>query len=457
MTNGAPESPRVERAAPGAGCAEEPSIDVALIHAPACASDVIFGRPLLERLLLVCARVGVTRFFIQASDGERAEARASMGTFGDSPNVRFVDSLTQALDDVPTGALGVAIRGRVVLSPAVLADLIARQTARPDSVVKMRSADDGHAGVLAVGPMERLLDGHGDAATLAATGEMPFALTGGLEDAREAEWRLARALRSESAEKDAPMARWIDRRLSWRISYRLAHTRVTPNQVTIVSATIGLLGALLFAVPGYWERLVGSVLFLVSTTIDGVDGELARLKMAESRLGARLDTLTDNLVHLVLFGAIMTGCYRASGSSAYLGLLAILFGGFVCFAIAGWRARQNNGDQQWMAKLERLTGRDFAYLLVLLALVDRIEYFAWGTAFGTYAFAIGLWWATTRRQRRAGPAPAAANSSSTANRGLLVELGALVRLPHRARKSSPVSPTGDVPARAGVKGISGRT
>ena len=426
--------------------AEKTSIDTALIHVPVRSGEMIFGRPLLERLLLVCSRAGVKRFFLHAPNAERADVRASIGTFGDSPDVRFVDSLTRALDDLPADARSIVLRGALVLSPPVLANLFARQAERPGEIVELRSTDAGSAGLVAVGPLGPLLHDRSDVVTrVAPTGELPYALGSGPTDVREAERRLARALRHASAEKDAPMARWVDRRLSWRISCRLARTAVTPNQVTIVSATIGLVGASLFAVPGYWERLVGAVLFLVSTTVDGVDGELARLKIAESRLGARLDTLTDNLVHLVLFGAIMTGCYRASGSRAYLALFAVLFGGFVLCAISGLRARRHSGDQQWMAKLERLTGRDFAYLLVLLALVDRIEYFAWGTAFGTYAFAIGLWWATTRRLRSGSFAmPGAENESGAANRGLLVELGELLRAAQGWRKSSRVRTTRDV-------------
>ena len=108
------------------------------------------------------------------------------------------------------------------------------------------------------------------------------------------------------------------------------------------------------------------MLFLAVTTVDGVDGELARLKLAESHAGAQLDIPTDNLVHVALFAGIMTGCYRASVSRSYLLLLVI----------AGRQARELSGEKQWTAKVEQVTGHDFAYLLVLLALVNRIYYFA---------------------------------------------------------------------------------
>jgi phosphatidylglycerophosphate synthase len=174
------------------------------------------------------------------------------------------------------------------------------------------------------------------------------------------------------------------------------------------------------------DRLWAALLFLFSTTLDGVDGELARLKIAESRSGARLDTLTDNLVHVALFAGIMVGCYRASGSASYFSLLIVLLGGFFLCALTGRRATRANGDQEWIAKLERLTGRDFAYLLVVLALFDRVHYFAWATTFGTYVFAFFLWRLTTRRWGASVPtspeSSGAEGASEYENRGLLVEI-----------------------------------
>ena len=410
-------------------------IHAALITAPMRTGDVIFGRPLLERLMLVCERVGVSRFFIETKGIGRAALDRSLGSFRGRPGVRLVSVMSEALHHVPDGATCVALSGNLALSAWHLNGLIARQAARPDEVLALESADEGHRGTVAVGPVGQLLDGGSTAAARgSAPGLLPFALHGGADDAGEAEWRLARELRRESADKDAPMARWLDRRLSWRLSYRLAYTSATPNQVTIASTALGLSSAWLFAYPGYWPRLAGAALFLISTALDGVDGELARLKLAESRLGARLDTLTDNLVHVALFAALMIGCYRATGSRAYAALLVVLMVGFGLCALAGWRARRASQDLSWIARLERLTGRDFAYVLVLLAALNRIEYFAWGTAFGTYVFAAALWWMTTRRQRRDARGPALArHADGYENRGLVVELAELWRAATRGR------------------------
>ncbi len=65
-------------------------IDTALINVPPRAGDLIFGRSLLERLMLICQRAGVKRFFIEAGASKDGDLRASLGSFRDHPEVNFV-------------------------------------------------------------------------------------------------------------------------------------------------------------------------------------------------------------------------------------------------------------------------------------------------------------------------------------------------------------------------------
>ena len=358
--------------------------------------------------MINCERAGIKRFVVVARRELYPDVARAMGRFKDSDTVSMVESFDEILNLRDAHGLGidpssecVSFSGNLVFAKSQLARILDAHAFNPASVHRAISTDLDRGGEIATGPIGEILKHGGISNTVAAPAAslLPFALNGRPEDREEAELRLAKSIREESAHKDAPMARWVDRRISWRISYWLAtHTRVTPNMVTVANTMFGLGCAWMFSVPNYWMRLFAAIFFLISITIDGVDGELARLKMVESEFGGTLDVLTDNIVHAAVFVGLLVGCYRVGHSRAYLYLIPILLGGFTMCAYATWRAFRIKGEQAaaWLDKVDRWSGRDFAYLLVVLAIANRLEYFAWGTAFGSYAFAIALIWITGR-------------------------------------------------------------
>jgi len=355
--------------------------------------------------MMNCERAGIRRFVIAVSSENEDVVSRALGRFRSGHNVLMVESLGDAVhrvDGVEPATAVLALSGNLVVTKSHLAEAIGRYERSGGNVTKTVTTDRDHGGEIAVGPVGEIFK-HGGIVNEfqpARAALLPFALNGRPEDRDEAELRLARELRTETAAKDAILARLIDRKLSWRISYVLAHTGITPNQVTIANTLLGLGCAWLFSIPGYWTRLTAAILFLLSVTLDGVDGELARLKMAETKFGAQLDIVTDNIVHVAIFIGVFLGCYRASTSSAYLYLIPLVLGGFAMCAVGTWRAFQVHGDEaaKWLDAVDRWSGRDFAYLLVVFALTNRLEWFAWGTAFGTYVFAAVLIWLTARRQ-----------------------------------------------------------
>ena len=72
----------------------------------------------------------------------------------------------------------------------------------------------------------------------------------------------------------APIEKWI-------VSH-LCRTSITPNQVTLATAVLGIGVTLLYAFGYLW---VGALLALVVGIMDGVDGKLARLKVQTTKIG----------------------------------------------------------------------------------------------------------------------------------------------------------------------------
>jgi CDP-diacylglycerol--serine O-phosphatidyltransferase len=72
----------------------------------------------------------------------------------------------------------------------------------------------------------------------------------------------------------------------------IAFRAMLPNAVTALALCFGLTGVS-FAIGGEWDKALGSVVF--AGVLDGMDGRIARLLRAQSRFGAELDSLSDNV------------------------------------------------------------------------------------------------------------------------------------------------------------------
>jgi phosphatidylglycerophosphate synthase len=237
----------------------------------------------------------------------------------------------------------------------------------------------------------------------------PMVLTTSM-DVRVAEQRLLRSLVKDS---DGFMARHVERPISLQIVRRLASTAVTPNQITIASAAIGLFGAPFFLSEFWLWQTVGALLFLTHSIVDGCDGELARLKFQESRWGGVLDFWGDNVVHIVTFACMAAG-WSLSAAALWPLLLgaAAALGNLGSAAFVHWRLmriKDHSGplftsvsttpDNRLARLLDAASRRDFVYLVLILALFGKSNWFLLLAALGAPIFFILLVFLAVRERR----------------------------------------------------------
>lgn len=197
--------------------------------------------------------------------------------------------------------------------------------------------------------------------------------------------------RSGGLSNDSLATRILSRPVSKLITRRLLNTQVTPNQITLLSFIIGLGSAGCFFQGGYAMGLIGAGLLLFSIWVDGVDGEIARIKFMETKLGGKLDIYCDNIVHIAVFFSIGMGLFHTHGDLIYIvlgGLAAI--GSLISFLMLGTavtegKSKAHSADENDRKKsdfVDKLANRDFTHFLFVLALFGRVDVFLWLTAIG---------------------------------------------------------------------------
>jgi phosphatidylglycerophosphate synthase len=225
---------------------------------------------------------------------------------------------------------------------------------------------------------------------------------------RALEEHVLDTLARRTAAGDSYLASLIDRRLSRPLTRLLLRTPVTPSQVTLLSVAAGLLGAAGLATVSHGLRVGGVLLLVLSIILDCVDGEIARARYQQSAAGARLDVVGDYLVHLAVFVGLATGLLRQGLPPGGVWVAAALVAGVGASMLAMHLlfirpALRGGGDLHWSggegaslrgspvgAVAEKIASRDYTYVLLVLALAGRLEWFFYATAAGSWAFVTAI-------------------------------------------------------------------
>lgn len=204
----------------------------------------------------------------------------------------------------------------------------------------------------------------------------------------------------------------FERKVSLAITRRLLYTRVTPNQISIASILLGVLSALLFLCKAQILHVLGGLLLVFSSIVDGCDGELARLRFQESRLGSWLDFLGDNVVHISIFLCVgfgltlrgegtvyaVLGCVAAvanfgAASAVFLRVFLKSGDGVITFATPV-RLEEMDRAQGWLRRriefTDKLSNRDFFYLILICAAIGQLWFFMWVGSLGVVFYFLNL-------------------------------------------------------------------
>jgi 1L-myo-inositol 1-phosphate cytidylyltransferase / CDP-L-myo-inositol myo-inositolphosphotransferase len=358
--------------------------------APACDGDArVLGLGLMGRTVMAARRAGYGRIFLLARDRAGPAGIATIPDWSQLATA-IVPSRTAPLIIAPASILcesdWLERLAETRIEPAAWAALPSRiivvgAAAVPDALALL-GAKRGAYDLASV--QDQLTRRFGSPAAV-PVGVDPLVVATSA-DVRVAERRLLRALVKDT---DGFMARHVERLISLEISRRLAPTAVTPNQMTLVSLAVGLFGALFFLSSLWPWQTVGALLFLAHSILDGCDGELARLRFQESRWGGVLDFWGDNVVHIAVFACMAVGWSLSAAATwpLFLGAAAILgtlgSAGFVYWRLM--RVKDDSGplftsvsavrDQRLTRLLDAASRRDFIYLVLILALLGKSNWF----------------------------------------------------------------------------------
>jgi phosphatidylglycerophosphate synthase len=381
---------------PDSGTPDDNSTGVLFLKNPAEArnstewfSSKIAGVPLLLRNLLTLQRAGIKTLAVFMDDPHGDLEKSFEKLLKDSrlpkniPWINNVQQLKEWVQDNPTYIFnGSALHNKKALH----------------SLIHSHSKNES-ASAFPINPdkLDELLTGNPTAMQSQQAG-FPLYVPGAREEEIQKSEDFKRLHEAQvggsGLSHDSPITRILSRPASRLLTRMFLNTPISPNQITLISFFLGLVSAFLFSQGSYGTSIIAAMLLVLSTWVDGADGEIARLKFMETDIGKKLDIYCDNIIHFLVFTAIGYGVYFKTDESIflYLGGLAGLGGLTAFFLLSPILLEKRSPNNQLFhisepELAEKFANRDFIHFLLLVSVVDQMEIFIAVAAVGANLFA----------------------------------------------------------------------
>lgn len=302
----------------------------ALVKVPEVPDFNILGLTQLERTLIALGKAGAQHISIVAENVEKTRQLASRKVRDISlqffPLDKTEDARQQAVQHGISGVFFVP--QPLVVDLSILEDLKKQldntTAAMPEGggVALLRAEEAMQFPLKSLEP-GRLKSGLKKPALL-PTGQRACQSVHAAPELKQVKKRMIKNLTKPT---DGLVSRNINRKLSTAISRWLVYLPITPNQMTFLTGLIAFVPCYFMYQGGYKNWLIGAAVYQLASMLDGVDGEIARLKMKSSKFGQWLDTLLDFVSMIAVLLCLVAGVHRVDQPEyiRWAGKLAIIF------------------------------------------------------------------------------------------------------------------------------------
>ena len=167
---------------------------------------------------------------------------------------------------------------------------------------------------------------------------------------------------------------WISRNINSKFSLptsrQLIKTPLTPNMISIGLNIIGSLCGVFYALG---HPVLGALFMHIATVLDRCDGEVARVKLMETKKGEWVDTISDQFTVLSFLIGAPLGYYLVSGSTTALimgGITLFIFAFFLIWSFYFLSRYTNSGSLVAYFKVDNLVEQqDTSFIRKLIKIV----------------------------------------------------------------------------------------